>query len=56
MNIMPFPDRKYTEYCNVHSRKPDIFYEWAETFGDKRIDMFARNKRNGWDVWGNEVQ
>ena len=43
-----------TEYCNVHSRKPDIFYEWAETFGDKRIDLFARRKRKGWDVWGNE--
>ena len=21
-----------------------------------RIELFARNKRNGWDVWGNEVE
>ena len=43
------------EYCNVHSRKPNIFYKWAETFGDKRIDIFAREKREDWDVWGDEV-
>ena len=55
-----YPNKKamptiITEYCNVHSRKPDIFYEWAETFGDKRIDLFARRIRNGWEVWGDEV-
>jgi len=38
-----------------HSVKPNIFYQWAETFGDRRIDMFARKERLGWDVWGNEV-
>ena len=38
-----------------HSKKPDKFYEQIEPLGKKRIDIFARNKRSGWDVWGNEV-
>ena len=38
-----------------HSKKPDRFYEMVEVLGNKRIDIFARNKRDGWDVWGNEV-
>jgi N6-adenosine-specific RNA methylase IME4 len=39
-----------------HSQKPDIFYKMIEPLGEKRIDLFARNKREGWDVWGNEVE
>lgn len=39
-----------------HSIKPDIFYEMIEKLGKPRIDLFARNKREGWDVWGNEVE
>ncbi len=38
-----------------HSKKPDKFYEMIENLGDKRIDIFARNQRKGWDVWGDEV-
>ncbi len=39
-----------------HSRKPDIAYKIAEMLGDApRIDIFAREKRKGWDVWGNET-
>ena len=38
-----------------HSKKPDKFYKMVEVLGDKRIDLFARNEREGWDVWGNEV-
>jgi len=38
-----------------HSQKPDEFYNMIEKLGDKRIDIFARNKRIGWDVWGDEV-
>jgi N6-adenosine-specific RNA methylase IME4 len=40
-----------------HSRKPAIFYEIIETlypFG-KRIELFSRAPREGWDAWGNEV-
>jgi len=39
-----------------HSQKPDKFYEMIEKLGDARIDIFARRKRSGWDVWGNEVE
>ena len=29
--------------------------EKTETFGDlDRIELFAREKHEGWDVWGNE--
>jgi site-specific DNA-methyltransferase (adenine-specific) len=39
-----------------HSQKPDRFYKMIEPLGDNRIDLFARQKRDGWDVWGNEVK
>lgn len=41
-----------------HSEKPHIFREKiVELFGDlPRIELFARQKTEGWDVWGNEVK
>ena len=40
-----------------HSRKPDILYEIAEKCSDApRIDMFSREKRLGWDQFGDEVE
>jgi len=39
-----------------HSQKPDKFYELVAPLGEHRIDLFARQKRYGWDVWGNEVE
>ena len=39
-----------------HSVKPDKFYELVEAMSPApRIDIFARRKREGWDVYGNEV-
>lgn len=40
-----------------HSKKPDIVRERIiELCGDiPRIELFARQKTEGWDVWGNEV-
>jgi len=39
-----------------HSRKPDIVYDVLKNnTKEPRIDIFAREKREGWDVWGNEV-
>jgi N6-adenosine-specific RNA methylase IME4 len=39
-----------------HSKKPIEFYDLIESISDKeRLELFARNKRDGWDVWGNEV-
>lgn len=39
-----------------HSRKPEEFYDLVNhlCYGTK-LEMFARQKREGWDVWGNEV-
>ena len=41
-----------------HSRKPDEIRERiVNLFGDlPRIELFARNTSDGWDVWGNEVE
>ena len=41
-----------------HSQKPDEAYEAIEKLvGDaSKIELFARNTREGWDCWGNEVE
>ncbi len=41
----------------VHSRKPsDVGERIVELMGDiPRIELFARECTEGWDVWGNEV-
>ena len=41
-----------------HSKKPDIIREKiVELCGDlPRIELFAREKADGWDAWGNEVE
>ncbi len=43
---------------NGHSKKPNVVRERIEAlFGDlPRIELFARQKTEGWDVWGNEVK
>jgi N6-adenosine-specific RNA methylase IME4 len=56
------------EHCDVknthlfprtkHSEKPDAFRAMIEyLYGDKsRIELFARNKKERWSAWGNEVE
>ena len=41
-----------------HSKKPELFRNQIDAlFGDiPRIELFARQKTEGWDVWGNEVE
>lgn len=41
-----------------HSKKPDIVYnKIEELMGDlPRIELFARQKKAGWDTWGNEIE
>jgi N6-adenosine-specific RNA methylase IME4 len=41
-----------------HSRKPDTAKDRiVQLMGDlPRIELFARQKTDGWDVWGNEVK
>ena len=41
-----------------HSEKPQVVRDRIiEMFGNEipKIELFARTKPNGWDVWGNEV-
>ena len=40
-----------------HSQKPDeVRDKIVELFGDiPRIELFAREKVDGWDAWGNEI-
>lgn len=41
-----------------HSQKPALFHEIIEAMypGERRLELFARSPREGWDVWGNEVE
>jgi N6-adenosine-specific RNA methylase IME4 len=45
-----------SESRREHSRKPDIFFETVNkmTFG-RRLEYFSREKRDGWCVFGNDI-
>lgn len=47
-----------TSPIEEHSKKPAIVRnKIVELFGDlSRVELFARQKTEGWDVWGNEVE
>ena len=42
-----------------HSRKPEEFYQLCDrlsiALGGSKIDLFARQQRPGWEVWGAET-
>jgi len=58
---MPLPENKPESVIfaerTEHSKKPDIFYEIIEKMypNHSKIELFARNKREGWEAWGNEM-
>ena len=40
----------------VHSGKPEASYDFIETGSPPpRLEMFARRRRDGWTVWGDEI-
>lgn len=40
-----------------HSRKPDEIHNRIEAlFDGPYLELFARQKRKGWDCWGNETE
>jgi len=41
-----------------HSRKPEMVYEWVEKMwpSTRKIELFARGRRDGWKAWGYEAQ
>jgi N6-adenosine-specific RNA methylase IME4/ParB-like chromosome segregation protein Spo0J len=51
------PSSVMRERRREHSRKPEISYAIIERmFPDlPKLELFARQKRPGWEVWGNEV-
>lgn len=50
-------DSVYEEERTGHSKKPEYFRELIDEIypNAKRIEMFAREQHDGWDVWGNEA-
>ena len=48
----------WLEKRGKHSQKPQRFRDIIEqTFlNDSKIELFARQKTEGWDVFGNEVE
>jgi len=49
--------RQYVNGYPCHSKKPDVFAEMidqASPAGNK-LEMFARNQRKGWDLFGDEA-
>ena len=61
--LMPIEEcrGKYTtvlrETSTKHSKKPQCGYRMLEDMfpSARKIELFARNQRNGWDCWGNEL-
>lgn len=41
-----------------HSRKPDEIYSYINRMypQHKKLELFARNKSDGWDVFGDQVE
>lgn len=50
------PDSIFNAPRGEHSVKPEIAYELIEQMypGYKRLEMFARKGREGWDSWGDQ--
>ena len=40
-----------------HSKKPDQIRNWIQSWypNEAKIELFAREKHEGWDAWGNEI-
>lgn len=54
------PGRSQVNYMATrkreHSRKPDEQYDLIEACSPgPHLELFARGKRSGWDVWGNQA-
>ena len=47
----------FREQVKRHSQKPEIAYQIIERlYPDlRKLEMYARNERHGWDSWGNEL-
>ncbi len=50
-------DSVYSEARTIHSKKPEWFRSLIDEIYPvgKRIELFARERADGWDAWGNEA-
>jgi len=48
----------FTEQTTKHSKKPEISFEIIERLfpNAKKLELFARKQRQGWDAYGNELE
>ncbi len=48
----------YQEGKTKHSKKPEYYYGMIEQMYPNRsyLELFARNKREGWTSWGNQIE
>ena len=53
----PFPDSVITGQQRQHSRKPDRLHEMIDAAWPdlRKLELFSREDRPGWDAWGNET-
>ena len=57
----PEPDHRHSSIFSYsrtkHSAKPVEFMEWIDSaFSEaKKLELFARNAREGWSQWGNQI-
>lgn len=56
--IEEFEEETIQAVSEIHSKKPNIFRERIlDLMGElPRIELFAREKFNGWDAFGNEIE
>ena len=47
----------FTEQVKAHSKKPEKAYEIIDSLYPEldKIELYARNERDGYDAWGDEV-
>lgn len=49
--------RQYVNGYSCHSKKPYFFHELIESVSPGNyLELFAREQRKGWDVFGNEIE
>lgn len=55
--VMKLFDSVVSEERLEHSEKPETFRKIIDTIypSGKRIELFARNKAENWEVWGNQI-
>lgn len=51
-----FFQAKRTEHSVKPKEMRDLIYKVSDRTGFNKLELFAREKTEGWDIWGNEVE